>query len=74
MQALFDFAFFVAIISALGDGLDLRFVRTRALILNEDSDATVVIGIAKISRAIRASVGYLVEFSFHRMSTSKSEL
>jgi hypothetical protein len=41
-------------------------------VLKADSDATVDIGIANISLAIRPRVGYLVEFTFHQFKMSKS--
>lgn len=40
--------------------------------LNEDSDATEVIGIAKISLAIWVRMGYVELCDFQKFSTSKS--
>ena len=42
------------------------------LVLNADSDATVDIGMAKISLAIVCKIGYLLEFAFHQANISKS--
>ena len=38
---------------------------TRPPVLNADSDATVVMGMANMSRITRAKIGYLVELTFH---------
>jgi hypothetical protein len=40
--------------------------KTRPQVLKVDSEATVVMGIAKASRAIWASTENLVEFTFHQ--------
>jgi hypothetical protein len=46
------------------------------LVLNADSEATVDIGTARMSRVSRAKTGYLGAFSFHqdKMSNSSSKL
>ena len=41
--------------------------------LNADSEATVVIGMANISLAILATDGNLLSLFFHHMSTSNSD-
>ena len=43
-------------------------------VLKADSEATVVIGIAKISLAIRANVGYLLAFVFYLLKILKSSI
>ena len=40
---------------------------TQPLLLKADSKVTVVIGIAKISLAIQANIGYLCVFVFHQL-------
>jgi hypothetical protein len=45
--------------------------KTRPLMVKADSKATVGMGIDKISRAIWASIGNLVEFTFHQFKISK---
>ena len=45
-------------------------LRIRPLKLNADSDETVLSGIAKKSRAIADSTGYLLEFVFHQVRIS----
>jgi len=44
---------------------------TRPPVLNADSEATVVIGIAKTSRATLARTGNFDEFIFHHIKASK---
>lgn len=41
------------------------------MVLDADSDATVVIDILKISCAIKKSLRYLLSFDFQRTRTSK---
>jgi hypothetical protein len=44
----------------------------RPPLLNADSDATVEIGMANISRAISAMIGYLGALTFHQSKMSNS--
>jgi hypothetical protein len=44
---------------------------TRPPVINADSEATVVIGMTNTIRAIWASTGNLVEFTFHQFKISK---
>jgi hypothetical protein len=50
----------------------LKQSNTRPLVLNADSEATVEIGMASTSRAISASIGYLIPLTFHQPKISKS--
>jgi hypothetical protein len=45
--------------------------KTRSPVLKADYEATVVMGIAKTSRAIWAITGNLVEFTFYQFKISK---